>query len=129
MYQYIPHDSGTLLTLLGPQSRFGDKLLIIRANCPQIWERGAKGVKYNQDNTLPGTSFRADFLPNDASNSKGNAPIENDGLEKLSSRPSPKGTTIRCESTREENNRRLKSCRDKNEGTYRGGKGGEEPAM
>ena len=33
------------LTLLGPQSRFGDKLLIIRVNCPHIWECGAKGVK------------------------------------------------------------------------------------
>ena len=33
------------LTLLGPQSRFGDKLLIIRVLCPHIWECGAKGVK------------------------------------------------------------------------------------
>ena len=32
------------LTLLGPQSRFGGKLLIIRVNCPHIWECGAKGV-------------------------------------------------------------------------------------
>ena len=37
--------SGPLLTLLGPQSRFGDKLLIIRVPCPHIWECGAKGVK------------------------------------------------------------------------------------
>ena len=33
-----------LLTLLGPQSRFGDKLLIIRVFCPHIWECGSKGV-------------------------------------------------------------------------------------
>ena len=32
------------LTLLGPQSRFGDKLLIIRVLCPHEWECGAKGV-------------------------------------------------------------------------------------
>ena len=38
--------SGPLLTLLGPQSRFGDKLLIIRVPCPHIWECGAKGVKH-----------------------------------------------------------------------------------
>ena len=33
------------LTLLGPQSRFGDKLLMFRVNCPQIWECGSKRVK------------------------------------------------------------------------------------
>ena len=33
-----------LLTLLGPQSRFGDKLLIFRVNCPHIWECGSKRV-------------------------------------------------------------------------------------
>ena len=33
-----------LLTLLGPQSRFGDKLLIIRVLCPHIWECGVKWV-------------------------------------------------------------------------------------
>ena len=33
-------------TLLGPQSRFGDTLLIIRVLCPHIWDCGAKGVKY-----------------------------------------------------------------------------------
>ena len=33
-----------LLTLSGPQSRFWDKLLIIRVLCPHIWECGAKGV-------------------------------------------------------------------------------------
>ena len=30
--------------LLGPQSRFGGKLLIIKVLCPHIWECGAKGV-------------------------------------------------------------------------------------
>ena len=40
-----------VLTLLGPQSRFGDKLLIIRVNCPQIWECGAKGVKCHDEVT------------------------------------------------------------------------------
>ena len=35
---------GLLLTLLGPQSRFGDRLLIIRVLCPHIWQCGAKGV-------------------------------------------------------------------------------------
>ena len=34
---------GTILTLLGPQSRFGDILLIIRVLCAHIWECGAKG--------------------------------------------------------------------------------------
>ena len=33
------------LTLLGPQSRFGGKLLIIRVLRPHIWECAAKGVK------------------------------------------------------------------------------------
>ena len=33
------------LTLLGLQSRFGDKILIIRVFCPHLWECGAKGVK------------------------------------------------------------------------------------
>ena len=33
------------LTLLGPQSRFWDKTLIIRVLCPHIWECGAEGVK------------------------------------------------------------------------------------
>ena len=33
------------LTLLGPQSRFGDKLLIFGVNCPRIWECGSKRVK------------------------------------------------------------------------------------
>ena len=37
--------SELLASLLGPQSRFGDKLLIIRVLCPHIWECGAKGVK------------------------------------------------------------------------------------
>ena len=32
-------------TLLEPQSRFGDKLLIIREFCPHIWECGSKRVK------------------------------------------------------------------------------------
>ena len=32
------------LTLVGPQSRFGGKLLIIRVICPHVWECGAKGV-------------------------------------------------------------------------------------
>ena len=36
--------SGTVLTLLGPQSRFGDKLHIFRVNCPHIWECGSKRV-------------------------------------------------------------------------------------
>ena len=35
----------SILTLLGPQSRFGDKLLIFRVNCPQIWECGSKRGK------------------------------------------------------------------------------------
>ena len=34
---------GGTLTLLGPQSRFGDKLLKFRVFCPHIWECGAKG--------------------------------------------------------------------------------------
>ena len=34
-----------LLTFLGPQSRFGDKLLIIRLVYPHIWECGSKRVK------------------------------------------------------------------------------------
>ena len=34
----------SVLTLLGPQSRFGDKLLIIRVLCPHIWVCGAKGA-------------------------------------------------------------------------------------
>ena len=41
--------------LLGPQSRFGGKLLTIRVLCPRIWECGAKGVNiwYNgQPNQL-----------------------------------------------------------------------------
>ena len=33
------------VTLLGPQSRFGDKPVIVRELCPQIWECGAKRVK------------------------------------------------------------------------------------
>ena len=33
------------LTLLGPQSRFGDKLLIIRVFCPHIRECGSERVK------------------------------------------------------------------------------------
>ena len=36
------HDGIVLLTLLGPQSRFGDKLLVIRVFCPHIWECGSK---------------------------------------------------------------------------------------
>ena len=32
-------------TLLGPQPRFGDKLLGIGVNCPHIWNCGAKRVK------------------------------------------------------------------------------------
>ena len=32
------------LTPLGPQSRFGDKLLIFRVVCPHIWEWGSKRV-------------------------------------------------------------------------------------
>ena len=36
------------LTLLGPQSRFGDKLLIVRGFCPHIWECGSKRVKFAQ---------------------------------------------------------------------------------
>ena len=36
----------TGLTLLGPQSRFGDKpLIVVRELCPHIWECGAKRVK------------------------------------------------------------------------------------
>ena len=34
------------LTLLGPQSRFGDKLLIIRLLCPHVWECGSKRVNF-----------------------------------------------------------------------------------
>ena len=34
------------LTLLGPQCRFGDKLLIVKVFCPQIWECGSKRVKW-----------------------------------------------------------------------------------
>ena len=37
-------DAGNTL-ILGPQSRFGDKLLIIRGLCPHIWECGSKRVK------------------------------------------------------------------------------------
>ena len=37
--------SRTGLALLGPQSRFGDKLLITRVFCPHIWECGSKKVK------------------------------------------------------------------------------------
>ena len=33
------------LNPLGPQSRFGDKLLIIKVFCPHIWECGSKRVK------------------------------------------------------------------------------------
>ena len=33
------------LTLLGPQSRFGDKLLLFRVICPHLWECGSKRVK------------------------------------------------------------------------------------
>ena len=33
-----------ILTLLGPQSRFGDKLLIFRVCCTHIWECGSKRV-------------------------------------------------------------------------------------
>ena len=33
------------LTLLGPQSRFGGKLRVIRVLCPHIWECGANEVK------------------------------------------------------------------------------------
>ena len=40
------HTVFLLLTLLGPQSRFGDKLRVIRVLCPHIWECGAKGVKH-----------------------------------------------------------------------------------
>ena len=36
-------DTKLMLTLLGPQSRFGDKLFIVRVNCPHIWDCGAKG--------------------------------------------------------------------------------------
>ena len=32
------------LTLLGPRSHFGDKLLIIRVFCPHMWECGSKRV-------------------------------------------------------------------------------------
>ena len=45
-------DVANTLTLLGPQSRFGDKLLIIRGNCPHMWECGAKGVKRTSWNKI-----------------------------------------------------------------------------
>ena len=41
----LPPVAVCLNPFLGPQSRFGDKLLVIRVNCPRIWECGAKGVK------------------------------------------------------------------------------------
>ena len=40
------------LTLLGPQFRFGDKILIIGVFCPHIWECGAKGVKSAKDKSI-----------------------------------------------------------------------------
>ena len=38
------HTNTRPLTLLGPQYRFGDKLLIFRVFCPHIWECGSKRV-------------------------------------------------------------------------------------
>ena len=38
---------GGVLTLLVPQSRFGDKLRIIRVFSPHIWDCGSKRVKYD----------------------------------------------------------------------------------
>ena len=40
----VGYKERTVLTPLGPQSRFGDKLLIIRVLCPNIWECGVKWV-------------------------------------------------------------------------------------
>ena len=39
--------SWTSLCLLGPESRFGDKLLLFRVFCPHIWECGSKRVNVN----------------------------------------------------------------------------------
>ena len=44
-----------LITLLGPQSRFGDKLLTIRVCCPHIWKCGSKRV-----NPVPGKRTSTD---------------------------------------------------------------------
>ena len=41
----VPVLRASELTLLGPHSRFGDKLLTVRVFCPHIWECGAKRVK------------------------------------------------------------------------------------
>ena len=50
------------LTLLGPQSRFGDKVLTSRVFCPHIWECGSKRVKHRSfyPSTSSTTSVRAD---------------------------------------------------------------------
>ena len=42
-----------LLTLLGPQSRFGGKPLIVRVLCPHIWECGAKRVNSSKGMPYP----------------------------------------------------------------------------
>ena len=41
----LTHSSINYLTLLGPQSRFGDKLLTGRVLCPHRWECGAIRVE------------------------------------------------------------------------------------
>ena len=42
---WYEHPPCAKLTPLGPQSRFGDILLVIRVVCPHIWEGGYKRVK------------------------------------------------------------------------------------
>ena len=44
MLNQVIHFFHPPLSLLGPQSRFGDKLLISRVICPHIWKCGAKRV-------------------------------------------------------------------------------------
>ena len=46
VYSYVRMER---LTLIGPQSRFGDKLLIIYVPCPHAWDCGAKRVKVRRD--------------------------------------------------------------------------------
>ena len=46
-----------LLTLLGPHSRFGDKLLTVRVICPHIWECGAKRVNTINTGVIHPPSF------------------------------------------------------------------------
>ena len=50
--QYIAGGGDIVNPLLGPQSRFGDKLLTIRVLCPHIWECGAKRVNGTKTHQL-----------------------------------------------------------------------------